>query len=561
MLDYNIPAHYYVIGVFGTLAAYVFIPYLTDPHGLRRNTIAGPKLAALSNVWLAYVASRGTEARSFMNYTKDMSPFSTGKVVRIAPNHISIADPKALEVVYAHGNGTLKTEFYDAFVSIRPGLFNTRDRAAHTRKRKLVSHIFSQQNVLLFEPHVRRHVRAFCAQWDMRCARATAGELPDAHNGKSWFDVLPHFNFLAFDIIGDLAFGAPFGMIAAQKDIAPMMEHAGEKAEVKYVPAVQVLNDRGDYSASMGVLPMWIRPIMKYVPWFSRGNTAVQCLAGMAIAAVERRLKFGLPDEPLEEEEEIDEKLSKGKKRTDLLEKLMQGKDENGAPMGREELTAEALTQLIAGSDTTSNSSCAIAYYLAANPECQRKLQAELDKNLKPVISSPPSTSQSGIPPLPPSDVAARFADVKSLSYLQACVNEGLRLHSTSGIGLPRVIPQGSTLEVCGETFNEGTILSVPSYTIHHSQEIWGDDANDYRPERWFEREVGKEFNPFSFGPRACVGRNLASMELLIIIASVFHRYEFELSQPNQKLYTREGFLRKPLECVLGVKRRDINLP
>jgi benzoate 4-monooxygenase len=164
------------------------------------------------------------------------------------------------------------------------------------------------------------------------------------------------FNFLAFDIIGDLAFGAPFGMIAAQKDIAPMMEHAAadEKAEVKYVPAVQVLNDRGDYSASMGVLPKWIRPFMKYLPWYSRGNTAVQCLAGMAVAAVERRLQSGLPDEPLEEEEEMDEKLTKGKKRTDLLEKLMQGKDENGEPMGRDELTAEALTQLIAGSDTTS---------------------------------------------------------------------------------------------------------------------------------------------------------------------------------------------------------------
>lgn len=146
-------------------------------------------------------------------------------------------------------------------------------------------------------------------------------------------------------------------MIAAQKDIAPMMERAtaGEKAEVKYVPAVQVLNDRGDYSASMGVLPKWIRPIMKHLPWYSQGNNAVRCLAGMAVAAVEKRLQFGLPDEPLEEEEELDEKLTKGgKKRTDLLEKLMQGKDENGEPMGREELTAEALTQLIAGSDTTS---------------------------------------------------------------------------------------------------------------------------------------------------------------------------------------------------------------
>ncbi|KEP46110.1 putative cytochrome P450 family benzoate 4-monooxygenase [Rhizoctonia solani 123E] len=96
---------------------------------------------------------------------------------------------------------------------------------------------------------------------------------------------------------------------------------------------------------------------------------------------------------------------------------------------------------------------------------------------------------------------------------------------------------------------------------VHRSQEVWGDDAEEFRPERWLERDVGKEFNPFSFGPRACVGRNLASMEVLIIIASVFHRYNFQLSEPDQKLYTREGFLRKPLECVLGVERRDVNLP
>jgi benzoate 4-monooxygenase len=124
---------------------------------------------------------------------------------------------------------------------------------------------------------------------------------------------------------------------------------------------------------------------------------------------------------------------------------------------------------------------------------------------LKPVVSTPPSISQAGIPPLPPTDVAARFSDVKSLPYLQACINEGLRLHSTSGIGLPRIIPPGLTLELCGERFTEGTILSIPSYTIHYSQEIWGNDAEIYRPERWLEREVGKEFNPFSFGPRSVI--------------------------------------------------------
>ena len=98
---------------------------------------------------------------------------------------------------------------------------------------------------------------------------------------------------------------------------------------------MQVLNDRGEYSASLGVLPPHWRPLAKRIPWFSRGNQAVQRLAGIAVAAVAQR-------------------LANPSDRVDLLAKLQDGRDDNGDPMGREELTAEALTQLIAGSDTTS---------------------------------------------------------------------------------------------------------------------------------------------------------------------------------------------------------------
>ena len=94
----------------------------------------------------------------------------TGTFVRIAPNHLSIADPDALQVVYGHGTGTLKSDFYDAFVSIQRGLFNTRSRAQHARKRKIVSAIFSQKNVLEFEPHVRQHITQLFRQWDRLCA-------------------------------------------------------------------------------------------------------------------------------------------------------------------------------------------------------------------------------------------------------------------------------------------------------------------------------------------------------------------------------------------------------
>ncbi|EJC99221.1 cytochrome P450 monooxygenase pc-bph [Fomitiporia mediterranea MF3/22] len=517
----------------------LIVPYFVDPHCIRNNGITGPLSARFSDAWLGWVAAQGHRSEVVHEMHKKYGTF-----VRLAPNHVSISDPAALQIVYAHGNGTLKSSFYDAFVSIRRGLFNTRSRPEHTRKRKIVSHIFSQKSVLEFEPHIRLHVGELFTQWDKLCdggkrgLKGTEGDGWEGHDGWVWFDCLPWFNYLAFDIIGDLAFGSPFGMILKGKDAAPVAkdqkaaiagygrESASEKSacDVTELPAVQVLNDRGEYSASMGVLPPWWRPFVRRIPWYANGNRAVKNLAGLAVAAVAKR-------------------LANPTDRTDLLSKLQEGKDDEGRPMGREELTAEALTQLIAGSDTTSNSSCAITYHLAHNPHVLKRLQQELD------------TALAG-----EDDPVATFQQVKSLPYLDAVINEVLRIHSTSGIGLPRLVPEGG-LTVCGKTFPEGTVLSVPTYTIHRDKEVWGEDVEAMRPERWLEGDqaaIQKTFNPFSFGPRACVGRNLASMELLIIIASIFRRYEFVLEKPDEQFDTREGFLRKPLRCRVGMRRREL---
>jgi len=539
LLHLDITSALSLLGVFVLLAH--LVPYLVDPHCIRSNGISGPLWAGFSDAWLGWIAAQGHRSEVVHELHKKYGTF-----VRIAPDHVSISDPDALQVVYAHGNGTTKSNFYDAFVSITRGLFNTRSRPEHTRKRKIVSHIFSQKNVLAFEPHIRLHVLALVGQWDKLCEGGKKGvsgtEGEGGWRGKAgrvWFDCLPWYNYLAFDIIGDLAFGSPFGMIQAAKDAAPVAvdlkqaiasygkegttEEEKPVCAVVEVPAVQILNDRGEYSASMGVLPPWCRPLVKRIPWYAKGNKAVKNLAGLAVAAVSKRLAF-----PTD--------------RTDLLNKLQEGKDDDGNPMGREELTAEALTQLIAGSDTTSNTSCAITYHLAHNPSVQTKLQKELDEAL----------GQED-------DPVSTFEQVKKLPYLQAVIDETLRIHSTSGVGLPRLVPEGG-LVVCGKTFPEGTVLSVPTYTIHRDK-VWGEDADLYRPERWFERDqalLQTAYNPFSFGPRACVGRNLASMELLIIISSLLRRYEFILEEPDKEFEIREGFLRKPLECRVGMKRREV---
>ncbi|CAD6575381.1 MAG: hypothetical protein CYPHOPRED_005688 [Cyphobasidiales sp. Tagirdzhanova-0007] len=526
-----------VMNSFGILVAGILlvhlVPYFLDPYGLRK--YPSPAFAAFSDFWVnLYSAEKHLQylqtlcdSPQLVYQTRfgkrfdvlDQAHRKYGKYVRISPRQLSIADPDALQVVYGHGTGTMKPVFYDAFVGLKKvrGLFNVRDRAQHTRKRKIVSSTFSQKNVLEFEPYIAEILRGFLKQWDKYCLEAK-----EASTGGWWtVDTLPWLNFLAFDVIGDLAFGAPFGMVEKEVDVATIEKEDGSRI---YVPAVSILNERGEYSNCLGVMQPWLRPYARFIdPWFARGHASVQNLAGMARARVTERLETGVGD------------------RKDLLARLQEARDENGDVMDTDELTAEALTQLIAGSDTTSNSSCAIIFYLARNLEKQKKLQQELDAAFV-------ERGISGV---------MEYEDVKGLQYLQACIDEALRMHSTSSMGLPRIM---TACDFKGQHIVPGVECSVPAYTIHHLESVWGDPFT-FRPERWLDndaKQLEQSYIPFSVGPRSCVGRNLAMLELLKFIGTFFYRYDFELANPKQTtLRTSEGFLRKPTESFIKIRRRE----
>ncbi|ROW01955.1 hypothetical protein VMCG_05598 [Cytospora schulzeri] len=498
------------------IAVYYLYPFFVTFGPLRG--IPAPFPAQFSNLWLLLVCRKGKRYEIVDDVHKKLGP-----VVRIQPDHVSVADDKAIQVIYGHGNGFLKSNFYDAFVSIQRGLFNTRNRAEHTRKRKIVAHTFSVKHVAEFEPYMHGNLETFVRQWDSLISK-NAGNPAGAYSSTSTahVDCLNWFNYLAFDIIGDLAFGAPFGMLQRGEDLAEV--RSSPDAPPIYAPAIEILNRRGEVSATLGALPQ-LKPFAAYLPdpFFSQGLAAVANLAGIAIARVRGRLESPPTDD-----------------RKDLLARLMEGKDEKGEPMGREELTAEALTQLIAGSDTTSNSSCALLFHVVRTPGVLEKLQAELDGAIPEGVDVP------------------TYDMVRDLPYLQNVVNEALRYHSTSGIGLPRQIPFDSQgVHLRGYYFPPGTILSVPTYTIHHSKEVWGPDADDFKPERWesITPRQKNAFIPFSSGPRACVGRNVAEMEMKLIVATWARRYNVFLRQDYMD--TREGFLRKPLGLEVGITRRS----
>jgi benzoate 4-monooxygenase len=144
----------------------------------------------------------------------------------------------------------------------------------------MVSALFSTYNVTQFEFNIRECLTAFVGQFDRLAADAVdKAHVGNGHDGQQgdtkdawvWMDVLSWFNYLAFDIIGDLAFGSPFGMIKAGRDVAHVavdhnaafggqgLSHAREKTEFIEVPAIEILNKRGEFSAFLGVLPPWMR--------------------------------------------------------------------------------------------------------------------------------------------------------------------------------------------------------------------------------------------------------------------------------------------------------------
>ncbi|CZR64190.1 related to cytochrome P450 67 [Phialocephala subalpina] len=495
---------------------YYILPYFTTFRSLA--SIHGPWSAKFSNIWLGLSTRNGRKFAAAIGRIGNMGRFSVlGTIIREG-----IADsvrawkflPERVHRPNCSASSRRLTNcstFYEAFVVGTTGMFNTRDRIDHTRKRKLMAHAFSLKSVGKFEPYMKSSLERWVAQLDRKTAYPT-------QNGLHKFDAMPWFSFLAFDIIGDLAFGSLFGMVKKGRDeVEAQLTHGGP---VTVTPAVEVLNRRGEVSSALGLRPA-LRPIAKYLPdpFFTKGVEAVADLNGIAVRSVVSRLG---------EYEGEKEKKSWDSGRKDILERLIHGKDAHGNKMDRREITAEALTQLITGSDTISKTSCAVFYWILHGERAWPgtvlpKLRAELDAAI-----------------LPGEDVAS-YVSIRKLPFLKCCIDEGMRLHSTSAISLPRRVTSEG-VEFDGVRFPTGTVLSVRSYTIHYLEEIWGPDVNEFKPDRWLSLNTRQKraLNPFSYGPRACVGQNVAIMELQIIIGTEFRRYDFELHQ--QVLESHEGF-------------------
>lgn len=148
-------------------------------------------------------------------------------------------------------------------------------------------------------------------------------------------------------------------------------------------------------------------------------------------------------------------------------------------------------------------------------------------------------------------EVRSRFRDVEdihqgpdlnSLTYLRACIDEAMRMSPSVGGIVPReVLPGGITVD--GEVIPAGTVIGVPHYTIHHNAAYYPEPFT-YIPERWIAgaykasgvvnessvETAHSAFCPFSVGPRGCIGKGLAYIEMTTTLARTLYLYDLRKS-------------------------------
>lgn len=180
-----------------------------------------------------------------------------------------------------------------------------------------------------------------------------------------------------------------------------------------------------------------------------------------------------------------------------------------------------------AGSETTATTLNWFVAFSVLWPDVQRRIHEELDA----VIGR--------------SDREPSLEDRPSLPYFEAAVNETARLASVAMLGVPHWTTCDTSL--AGFQIPRHTHVFYNLYAIHHDERYW-QDPEEFRPERWLDEEgryfpgAHAPFLPFSAGKRVCFGEALAKMELFLVLAKVFHRFEF-LPAENGALPSLDGYV------------------
>lgn len=199
--------------------------------------------------------------------------------------------------------------------------------------------------------------------------------------------------------------------------------------------------------------------------------------------------------------------------RKDLLQKMLDARDDEARPLSLNALNTEAADFVLAGSHTTSSSLTWIVWRIMKNAEILSKLHQEID------------TALAGLP----QDQVPSHQKPENLRYFNCVIKEGLRIDTAVPGSTTRYVPPGGAT-IHNHNLPGHTIVSAQAYSYYRDAAIFP-DPNEFRPERWLNEtpEMHKLYISFGAdGPRKCIGIHLAYMELRVILAALFWRFDLK---------------------------------
>ncbi|KAF2787551.1 cytochrome P450 [Melanomma pulvis-pyrius CBS 109.77] len=408
-----------------------------------------------------------------------------GDIIRIAPNELSFARTDAFHDIYSNRGAAPAFPKSLVWHDKQPGrpmsVLNAIDPKVHARFRRAIDPGFTERAVLTQESIVQEYVGKFISK-----IRSMADANPDK---TAVVNVVQWYNYVTFDLIGDLGFGEPFGCLDSEG----------------YHPWMAIIFNSLKAATQFATLR-----------FYSPLDTMLQA---MMPASVKK-----MADEHWQlAVDKLDRRLKLEKDRPDLISPVIKRNKEVALGEGLElgELQATASLIIVAGSETTVTTISGITNNLVRNPDKLAKLTQEVRERF-------------------PTEDAITLTALKSLPYLQAVINEGLRLCNPTPVGVPRIVPSGGGT-VSGHFLPPDTFVNVHPLALSLDPKKFH-DANAFQPERWLDAAKTNPKSPFynddlaavqafGVGPRSCVGKPLAWAELRLILARVV--WAFDLQQAD----------------------------
>ncbi|KAE8153594.1 cytochrome P450 [Aspergillus avenaceus] len=422
-----------------------------------------------------------------------------GPAVRYSRVEVSFITAEAWKDIYGHGHYQLPKVLNST--SNRKDIISSND-VDHTRFRKSLSHAFSAKGLQAQEPLINEYINKLIT----RLKGITESQLPA--------DMAKWYNLTTFDIIGDLAFGESFGGLDSSE-----YHHwlSTVFASVKVIP----------FCIMRDAYPLIFKILFTFVPKAFLEAKARQ--DEHAEITVQKRLRN-----------------ASAHNRDDLMDSMLRHRGEKDG-LTDEELAANANILIIAGSETTATLLSGVTYWLLRTPETMTKVVNEV----RSVMGA---------------DADITFSSVTAkLPYMMACLEEALRMYPPVPTGLRRM-----TLEptyISGYEIPAGTQVSV-----HQSAAYWSSinfhDPEHFHPERWlpeaksdpaspFFSDKRGVLQPFSTGPRNCIGRNLAFAEMRVILARVLWNFDLKLCEQSRNWSDQKTYAlweKPPLMCKLSLR-------